>query len=37
MNSGISLKTRKKLLEMGNLKRKPKKTDNAMANIKIAS
>ena len=37
MNSGIAIKTRKKLLEMGNLKRKPKKTDNAIANIKIAS
>jgi hypothetical protein len=37
MNSGIALKTRKKLLEMGNLKRKPKKKGNAIANIKIAS
>ena len=34
MNSGIALKTRKKLLEMGNLKRKPKKKGNAIANIK---
>lgn len=37
MNSGIALKTRKKLLEMGNLKRKPKRKDNAIANIKNAS
>ena len=34
MNSGIVLKTRKKLPERGNLKRKPKKKGNAMANIK---